>query len=307
MTKVLVATDKPFAAIAVKGIREVVEGAGYELALLEKYTDKAQLLDAVKDANAVIIRSDIIDAPVLDAAKELKIVVRAGAGYDNVDLAAATAHNVCVMNTPGQNSNAVAELVFGMLVYAVRNFYNGTSGTELMGKKLGILAYGNVGRNVARIAKGFGMDVYAYDAFCPAEAIEKDGVKAVASTAELFRTCPIVSLHIPATAETKGSINFELMNSMPKGAIVVNTARKEVIDEAGLAKMMEERPDFKYITDIKPAIDAELAAKYPGRYFGTPKKMGAQTAEANINAGIAAAKQIVDFLENGNEKFRVNK
>mgnify|MGYP001078029581 FL=1 len=307
MTKVLVATDKPFAAIAVKGIREVVEGAGYELALLEKYTDKAQLLDAVKDANAVIIRSDIIDAPVLDAAKELKIVVRAGAGYDNVDLAAATAHNVCVMNTPGQNSNAVAELVFGMLVYAVRNFYNGTSGTELMGKPLRILAYGNVGRNVARIAKGFGMDVYAYDAFCPAEVIEKDGVKAVASTADLFKTCQIVSLHIPATAETKGSINFELMNSMPKGAIVVNTARKEVIDEAGLAKMLEERPDFKYITDIKPAIDADLAAKYPDRYFGTPKKMGAQTAEANINAGIAAAKQIVDFLQNGNEKFRVNK
>ena len=307
MTKVLVATDKPFAAIAVKGIREVVEGAGYELALLEKYTDKAQLLDAVKDANAVIIRSDIIDAPVLDAAKELKIVVRAGAGYDNVDLAAATAHNVCVMNTPGQNSNAVAELVFGMLVYAVRNFYNGTSGTELMGKKLGILAYGNVGRNVARIAKGFGMDVYAYDAFCPAEVIEKDGVKAVASTADLFKACQIVSLHIPATAETKGSINFELMNSMPKGAIVVKTARKEVIDEAGLAQMLEERPDFKYITDIKPAIDADLAAKYPDRYFGTPKKMGAQTAEANINAGIAAAKQIVDFLQNGNEKFRVNK
>lgn len=307
MTKVLVATDKPFAAIAVKGIREVVEGAGYELALLEKYTDKSQLLDAVKDANAVIIRSDIIDAPVLEAAKELKIVVRAGAGYDNVDLAAATAHNVCVMNTPGQNSNAVAELVFGMLVYAVRNFYNGTSGTELKGKKLGILAYGNVGRNVARIAKGFGMDVYAFDAFCPAEVIEKDGVKAVASTADLFKSCQIVSLHIPATAETKGSINFELMNSMPKGAIVVNTARKEVIDEAGLAKMMEERPDFKYITDIKPAIDADLAAKYPDRYFGTPKKMGAQTAEANINAGIAAAKQIVDFLQNGNEKFRVNK
>lgn len=307
MTKVLVATDKPFAAIAVKGIREVVEAAGYELALLEKYTDKAQLLDAVKDANAVIIRSDIIDAPVLDAAKELKIVVRAGAGYDNVDLAAATAHNVCVMNTPGQNSNAVAELVFGMLVYAVRNFYNGTSGTELMGKKLGILAYGNVGRNVARVAKGFGMDVYAYDAFCPAEVIEKDGVKAVASTVDLFKTCQIVSLHIPATAETKGSINFELMNSMPKGAIVINTARKEVIDEAGLTKMMEERLDFKYITDIKPAIDADLAAKYPDRYFATPKKMGAQTAEANINAGIAAAKQIVDFIQNGNEKFRVNK
>ncbi len=307
MTKVLVATSKPFAAIAVNGIREVVEGAGCELALLEKYADKKELLDAVKDADAVIIRSDVVDAEVLDAAKKLKIVVRAGAGYDNVDLASATAHNVCVMNTPGQNSNAVAELVFGLLVYAVRNFYNGTSGTELKGKKLGILAYGNVGRNVARIAKGFGMDVYAYDAFCPAEVIEKDGVKAVASTADLFKSCQIVSLHIPATAETKESINFELMNSMPKGAVLVNTARKEVICEAGLVKMMEERPDFKYITDIKPAVDADLAAGYPDRYFGTPKKMGAQTAEANINAGIAAARQIVDFLKNGNEKFRVNK
>lgn len=307
MAKVLVATDKPFAAVAVNGIREVVEGAGDELVLLEKYTDKGQLLDAVKDADAIIIRSDIIDAEVLDAAKQLKIVVRAGAGYDNVDLAAATAHNVCVMNTPGQNSNAVAELVFGMLVYAVRNFYNGTSGTELKGKKLGILAYGNVGRNVARIAKGFGMDVYAYDAFCPASAIEADGVKAVASTADLFKECQVVSLHIPATAETKGSINFELMNAMPKGAVVINTARKEVMDEAGLAKMMAERLDFKYITDIKPAIDAELAANYPGRYFSTPKKMGAQTAEANINAGIAAAKQIEGFLKEGIEKFRVNK
>ena len=307
MTKVLVATSKPFAAIAVNGIREVVEGAGCELALLEKYADKKELLDAVKDADAVIIRSDVVDAEVLDAAKKLKIVVRAGAGYDNVDLASATAHNVCVMNTPGQNSNAVAELVFGLLVYAVRNFYNGTSGTELKGKKLGILAYGNVGRNVARIAKGFGMDVYAYDAFCPAEVIEKDGVKAVASTADLFKSCQIVSLHIPATAETKGSINFELMNSMPKGAVLVNTARKEVICEAGLVKMMEERPDFKYITDNKPEVDADLAESYPGRYFGTPKKMGAQTAEANINAGIAAARQIVDFLKNGNEKFRVNK
>lgn len=307
MAKILVATDKPFAAVAVKGIREVVEGAGSELVLLEKYGEKAKLLEAVKDVDAIIIRSDIIDAEVFDAAKNLKIVVRAGAGYDNVDLAAATAHNVCVMNTPGQNSNAVAELVFGMLVYGVRNFYNGTSGTELKGKKLGILAYGNVGRNVARIAKGFDMEVYAYDAFCPASAIEADGVKAVASTADLFKTCQIVSLHIPATAETKGSINFELMNAMPKGAIVVNTARKEVMDEAGVAKMLEERPDFKYLTDIMPATHAELAEKYAGRYFSTPKKMGAQTAEANINAGIAAAKQIVDFLQNGNEKFRVNK
>lgn len=307
MAKILVATDKPFAAIAVKGIREVVEGAGSELILLEKYGEKSKLLDAVKEVDAIIIRSDIIDAEVFDAAKNLKIVVRAGAGYDNVDLAAATAHNVCVMNTPGQNSNAVAELVFGMLVYGVRNFFNGTSGTELKGKKLGILAYGNVGRNVARIAKGFGMEVYAYDAFCPASAIEADGVKPTASTAELFQTCPIVSLHIPATAETKGSINFDLMNSMPKGAIVVNTARKEVMDEAGLLKMMAERPDFKYLTDIMPAAHQELAEKYAGRYFSTPKKMGAQTAEANINAGIAAARQIVDFLVSGNEKFRVNK
>lgn len=307
MAKILVATDKPFAAVAVKGIREVVEGAGSELVLLEKYGEKANLLEAVKDVDAIIIRSDVIDAEVFDAAKQLKIVVRAGAGYDNVDLASATTHNVCVMNTPGQNSNAVAELVFGMLVYGVRNFYNGTSGTELKGKKLGILAYGNVGRNVARIAKGFGMEVYAYDAFCPASAIEADGVKTVASTADLFKTCQIISLHIPATAETKGSINFELMNTMPKGAIVVNTARKEVMDEASLAKMLEERPDFKYLTDIMPAIHAELAEKYAARYFSTPKKMGAQTAEANINAGIAAAKQIVDFLQNGNEKFRVNK
>lgn len=307
MAKILVATDKPFATVAVKGIRDVIEGAGYELALLEKYTEKAQLLDVVKDADAIIIRSDIIDQEVIDVAKQLKIIVRAGAGYDNVDLDAATAKNVCVMNTPGQNSNAVAELVFGMLVYGVRNFFNGTSGTELLGKKLGILAYGNVGRNVARIAKGFGMEIYAYDAYTPVVMIENDGVQPVGSTAELFQQCEIVSLHIPATAETKGSINFELMNSMPQGAIVVNTARKEVMDEAGLTKMFEQRPDFKYLTDVKPANDAELAEKYAARYFATPKKSGAQTAEANINAGIAAAKQIVDFLKNGNEKFRVNK
>ena len=305
--QVLVATEKPFAPVAVQGIREVVEGAGMQLALLEKYTDKAQLLEAVQSADALIIRSDKVDEAVLAAAPNLKIVVRAGAGYDNVDLAAATAHNVCVMNTPGQNSNAVAELVFGLLVSGVRNFYNGTAGIELKGKKLGILAYGNVGRNVARIAKGFGMEIYAYDAFCPAEVIEADGVKAVGSTAELFQTCQIVSLHIPATAETKGSINFALMSTMPKGAIVINTARKEVMDEDGLAQMFDNRPDFKYLTDVMPAIHADLSETYTGRYFSTPKKMGAQTAEANINAGIAAAKQIVDFLENGNRKYQVNK
>lgn len=269
--KVLVATEKPFAKIAVDGIKKEIEGAGFELVLLEKYTDKAQLLDAVKDANAIIIRSDIIDAEVLDAAKELKIVVRAGAGYDNVDLNAATAHGVCVMNTPGQNSNAVAELVFGLLVYAVRNFYNGTSGTELMGKKLGIHAYGNVGRNVARIAKGFGMELYAYDAFCPKDVIEKDGVKAVDSAEELYKTCNIVSLHIPATAETKNSINHDLLANMPKGAILVNTARKEVINEDELIQLMEERPDFKYITDIMPAANTKFAELFAGRYFSTPK------------------------------------
>lgn len=307
MAKILVATEKPFAPVAVKGICEVAEEAGMELALLEKYAEKSELLAAVADADALIIRSDKVDAEVIDAAKRLKIVVRAGAGYDNVDLAAASERGVCVMNTPGQNSNAVAELVFGLLVYGVRNFYNGTSGTELKGKRLGILAYGNVGRNVARIAKGFGMEIYAYDAFCPVSAIEADGVHAVASTEELFELCPIVSLHIPATAETKGSINFALMNRMPKGAIVVNTARKEVMDEEGLFRMFAERPDFKYLTDVMPVRDAELGELFAGRYFSTPKKMGAQTAEANINAGIAAAKQIVDFLVNGNERFRVNK
>ena len=305
--KVLVATDKPFAKVAVDGIRKEIEAAGYELVLLEKYGEKAKLLEAVKDANALIIRSDVIDAEVFDAAKELKIVVRAGAGYDNVDLAAATAHGVCVMNTPGQNSNAVAELVFGLLVYAVRNFYNGTSGTELKGKKLGIHAFGNVGRNVARIAKGFGMEVYAYDAYCPKAAIEEAGVKAVDSVEELYKTCNIVSLHIPATAETKNSINYALVNQMPKGAILVNTARKEVINEAELIKLMEERADIKYITDIMPVTNEEFATKFAGRYFSTPKKMGAQTAEANINAGIAAARQIVGFLKDGCEKFRVNK
>ena len=305
--KVLIATEKPFAKVAVDGIRKEIEAAGYELVLLEKYTEKAQLLDAVKDVNAIIIRSDIVDKEVLDAAKELKIVVRAGAGYDNVDLAEATAHDVCVMNTPGQNSNAVAELAFGMMIMAVRNFYNGKAGTELMGKKLGIHAYGNVGRNVARIAKGLGMDIYAYDAFCPKEAIKSDGVTPVDSAEELYKTCDVVSLHIPATPETRKSINYDMVNLMPKNGLLVNTARKEVIDEEGLLKLMEERQDLKYVTDIMPDMNEEFAAKCAGRYFSTPKKMGAQTAEANINAGIAAAKQIVAYFKDGCEKFRVNK
>ena len=305
--KVLIATEKPFAATAVQGIREVIEAAGYELALLEKYTQKSELLEAVSDADALIVRSDKVDAEVLDAAKNLKIVVRAGAGFDNLDLEAATAHNVVAMNTPGQNSNAVAELVMGMLVYAVRNFSNGKSGSELMGKRLGILAFGNVGRNVARIAKGFGMEVSAYDAYCPAQAIEEAGVHAVANQEELFATCDIVSLHIPATAETRKSINAALVGSMKPGAILVNTARKEVIDEEGLIKVMEERADIKYVTDIMPDADAAFAEKFPGRYFSTPKKMGAQTAEANANAGIAAARQIVGYLKDGITKFQLNR
>lgn len=305
--KVLIATDKPFAAEAVTGIRNVVEKAGYELVLLEKYTEKQQLLDAVANVDAAIIRSDIFDKEVLDAAKNMKIVVRAGAGFDNIDLDAATANSICVMNTPGQNANAVAELALGLAVYAVRNFYNGTSGTELMGKKLGIHAYGNVGRNVARVAKGFGMDVYAYDPFLSAEAIEKEGVKAVASADDLYTTCQFVSLHIPATAETKNSINYALLSKMPKNALLINTARKEVINETEIVKLMEDRKDFKYVTDIMPGNHSEMAEKFTGRYFSTPKKMGAQTAEANTNAGIAAANQIVDFIANGNERFRVNK
>ena len=305
--KVLIATDKPFAKVAVDGIRKEVEAAGYEVALLEKYGEKANLLAAVADANAIIIRSDIIDAEVFDAAKKLKIVVRAGAGYDNVDLAAATAHNVVVMNTPGQNSNAVAELAFGMMVFAVRNMYNGTSGTELKGKKLGIHAYGNVGRNVARVARGFGMDIYAYDAFCPKEVIEADGTKACSSVEELYKTSDVISLHIPATPETKNSINYALLSLMPKDGMLVNTARKEVINEAEVIKFMEENPKFKYVTDIAPCANDEFAAKFPTRYFATPKKMGAQTSEANINAGIAAAKQIVSYFKEGSEKFRVNK
>ena len=305
--KVLIATEKPFAKVAVDGIREVLEQAGYEMLLLEKYTAKQQLLDAVTNVDALIIRSDNVDADVLDAAKQLKIVVRAGAGYDNIDLAAATAHKVVAMNTPGQNSNAVAELALGMMVMAVRNMYNGTSGTELKGKKLGIHAYGNVGRNVARIAKGFGMEIYAYDAYCPDEVMVAEGVTPVNCAEELYATCDIVSLHIPATPETKGSINYALLSKMPKGAVLVNTARKEVINEDELIQLMQDRQDFRYMTDIMPAADQKLNELFEGRYFATPKKMGAQTAEANINAGIAAAKQIVDFFENGNTRFQVNK
>ena len=304
--KVLVATEKPFAVEAVEGIRKEIENVGNELVLLEKYTETSQLLEAVKDVDALIVRSDKLTKEILDAAVNLKIVVRAGAGYDSIDTDYARQRGVVVENTPGQNSNAVAELVFGLLVYVARNFYNGKSGTELRGKKLGILAFGNVGRNVARIAKGFEMDVYAYDAYCPSAEIEKTGVKAVDSQDKLFEICDIVSLHIPATTETKGSIGYALVSSMKPGAVLINTARKEIINEPELLKLMGERCDLKYVTDIMPDANEEFA-KFTGRYFSTPKKMGAQTAEANINAGIAAAKQINSFFSTGDTTFQVNK
>lgn len=306
MKKVLVATEKPFAKVAVDQIKEIVEAGGAELVLLEKYTEESQLLDAVKDVNAIIVRSDKVTQAVVDAANELEIVVRAGAGYDNLDLAACSARNIVAMNTPGQNANAVAELVFGMAVALARNNFNGTSGVELKGKKLGIHAYGNVGRCVATIAKGFGMEVYAFDPFVSKEAIEADGVKAVDSIEALYSTCQYVSLHIPATEKTKKSINAALLKQMPKGGVLINTARKEVIDEESLVALMAERTDFSYIADVAPDNKDEFK-QFEGRYFFTPKKMGAQTQEANINAGVAAANQIIKYFKTGDETFRLNK
>lgn len=304
--KVLLATEKPFAAAAVQGIRKAIEEGGHTLAILEKYTDRAQLLEAVKDADALIVRSDIVDGALMDVAPQLKIVVRAGAGYDNIDLKAATAHNIVVENTPGQNSNAVAELVFGLAVMAVRNMYAGTSGTELKGKRLGIHAFGQVGRNVARIAKGFGMEVSALDPYCPDKVIEDAGVHPVHSIEELYANNDVVSLHIPATDETRNSVNKHLIELMPKGGLLINTARREVIDEPSLTEALEQRPDIKYVADIAPSNADELRQRFPGRVFFTPKKMGAQTAEANINAGIAAARQIVAYFADGTDRFRVN-
>ena len=305
MTKVLIATDKPFAPVAVKGIREIVEAQGYELVLLEKYTSQEELIAAVADVDAMIIRSDKATKEVIEAAKKLKVIVRAGAGFDNIDLAACTANNVVAMNTPGQNSNAVAELALGLMVYMARNFYSGKSGSELKDKKIGVHAYGNVGQNVGRIARGFGMEVYAFDPYMTDEQIRAAGATPLHSAEELYSTCQYISLHIPATAETKKSINYDLLKKMPQDAVLVNTARKEVIDEEGLAKLMEDRADFHYITDIEP--DCDCFKKFEGRYYTTPKKMGAQTEEANVNAGLAAARQIVNFIEKGDEKFRVNK
>jgi D-3-phosphoglycerate dehydrogenase len=307
MKKVLVATEKPFAAEAVSAIREIIEKAGYQVVMLENYTEPAQLIEAAKDADAMIIRSDKASREVIEAAPKLKIIVRAGAGYDNIDLAAATEKGIVAMNTPGQNSNAVAELAFGLMEMAARGYYSGKGGTELRGKTIGIHAYGNVGKYVASIAKGYGMEVYAYDPFVKKEDIEKDGVTALDSVEELYSKCKYVSLHIPANDKTKKSIGWQLLSTMPKNAVLINTARKEVIDEQGLTETLEKRPDFTYLSDVAPDSAADLKTKYEARCFFTPKKMGAQTAEANINAGIAAAKQIVNFFEKGDKTFQVNK
>lgn len=304
--KILVATEKPFAPIAVKGIKEVVEAGGHELVLLEKGT-KEDLKKAVADVEGLIVRSDKVDKEVLDCAPALKVVVRAGAGYDNIDLAEATAKGICVMNTPGQNSNAVAELVFGLLVMMCRNFYNGTSGSELKDKTIGIHAYGQVGRNVARIAKGFGMNVLALDPFVSNEAIEADGVTPVGSVEELYSKSDVVSLHIPANDATRKSVVKQLVELMPKKGILVNTARKEVIDEESLMEALAERDDLRYIADVKPDAADAMKEKFGDRVFFTPKKMGAQTSEANIKAGIAAAEQVVAYLKDGWNKFQVNK
>jgi len=304
--KILVATEKPFAPVAVQGIREVIEGAGHELVLVEKGT-RQDMLNAIGDVAGLIVRSDKVDKEVFDAAPQLKVVVRAGAGYDNIDLAEATAHGVCVMNTPGQNSNAVAELVFGMLVTLIRNRYNGTSGTELKDKTLGIHAYGAVGRCVARIAKGFGMQISALDPWVKDEVMEADGIRPVHSVEELYSQNQYVSLHIPATDETRRSVGKKLIDLMPKNAVLINAARKEVIDEESLAQAMADRADFRYVADVKPDNAAELEDKYAERVLFTPKKMGAQTAEANINAGLAAANQVVAHLKDGFNRFQVNK
>ena len=305
--KILVATEKAFVPVAVKQIREVIDAAGYELALLENYKNVSELLTAVSDADAMIVRSDLVTAEVLDAAKKLRIVVRAGAGYDNLDLSSCTAHNVVAMNTPGQNSNAVAELAFEMMLFQARGGFSGKSGSELRGKSIGIHAFGNVGKYVAEIAKGFGMEVYAFDPFVSDADIEKNGVKVCKSTEELYSKCQYVSLHIPANDKTKKSIGYELLKKMPADAVLVNTARKEVIEEEGLLKIFEERPDFRYLSDVEPDCKAVFEEKYKGKYIFTAKKMGAQTEEANINAGVAAAHQIVGYFNTGSEKYKVNK
>ena len=305
--KVLLATEKPFAKVAVDGIAKIFSEAGYELVKLEKYTDQAELLKAVADVDAMIIRSDKANSEVINAGRSLKVIVRAGAGYDNIDLKAATEKGVCAMNTPGQNSNAVAELAIGMIVFLARNKFTQGNGSELKGKKLGIHAYGNVGRLVAAIARGFGMEIWAFDPFVEKSKMEAEGVKVADKIEDLYSNCDYVSLHIPANEQTKKSIGYDLLSKMKKGAALINTARKEVIDEEGLKKAMAEREDLKYATDVAPDCHAEVADKWGLRYHATAKKMGAETSEANINAGLAAARQIVAFLEKGDRTFQVNK
>lgn len=307
MPKVLLATTKPFAPVAVQRIQKIIKMAGYDFMLLEQYGSQDDLVHSVADADALIVRSDVVDRRVIEAAGNLKIVVRAGAGYDNIDLEAASEKGIVAMNTPGQNSNAVAELAMGMMIYMARNQFNGTSGTELSGKTLGIHAYGYVGRLVAKIALGFGMEIYAFDPYIDREVMVRDGVVWMDGAKALYERCQYISLHIPATGETHQSINHDLLSLMPEGAVLVNTARKEVVDEASLEKVFKDRPDFRYIADIAPDNAARLKDLYPERCFFTPKKMGAQTAEANINAGVAAAEQIVDFFEEGDTTFQVNK
>lgn len=307
MKRVLIATEKPFALAAVNQMVGILEQAGYEVKRLEKYASKTELLDAVKDVNALIVRSDIVDRDVLDAAKELKVVVRAGSGFDNLDLATCTEKGMVAMNTPGQNSNAVAELAIGMMIFMSRGQFKGVSGTELKGKTIGVYGCGNIGRRVARIAQGLGMKVVALDPCITKVSMEPYDVKVVQNVAELFSESDFLSLHIPANEKTKKSVNFDMMNKMPKGATIINTARKEVIDEDGLKRMLEERPDFKYISDIAPTNHDELAGKFDFRYYSTPKKQGAETSEANVNAGVAAAEQIVAFFESGDQAYRVNK
>lgn len=306
MKKVLVATQKPFAPVAVKKIKEIIQDAGYEFVLFEKYSTQEEFYQAVKNVDAIIIRSDIADKSVIESAENLKIIVRAGAGYDNIDLKSASERNVVAMNTPGQNSNAVAELALAMMAFMARGKFNGKDGTELKNKKIGIHAYGNVGRNIARISKGYDMEVYAFDAFVQKSKIEHDDIKACDSVEELYSNCQYISLNIPLNSDTKHSIDFDLLNSMPENAVLVNTARKEVINEEDLLKIMETRPDFVYISDIAPDCKEIFEQKYQGRFFFTPKKSGAQTAEANINAGVAAAQQIVNFFETGDTTFKVN-
>jgi D-3-phosphoglycerate dehydrogenase / 2-oxoglutarate reductase len=305
--KILIATEKPFVPLAIKQIREVTEAAGFKLALLESYKDKSELLEAVSDADALIVRSDKVTTEVLDSAKQLKIVVRAGSGYDNIDLASCTAHNVVAMNTPGQNSNAVAELAFELMLYQIRGGFSGKSGTELRGKTIGLHAFGNVGKYVADIARGFGMDIYAYDPFVSERVMKNNGAKQVINVQELYLKCQYISVHMPSNEITRKSIGYDLLKRMPQNAVLVNTARKEVVDEEGLLKIFEERPDISYLSDIEPDCKAVFEQKYKGRYIFTSKKMGAQTEESNINAAVAAARQIIDYFKNGKEKYRINR